>query len=164
MGLLGVTRKEYGSSYTDHLFHQYKEYLVGITHISDRRMKCNSFFLTVNTTLIGAIGYLGIENHCAVRQPFVILVAIVGIILCYIWHRLIRSYRDLNRGKFTVLHEIEALLPLRTHGYEWTILGEGNNPDKYLPFTKVELRIPIVFMILHIVVLVATLILLIFGG
>ena len=35
------------------------------------------------------------------------------VLLCYLWYRIIRSYRDLNSAKFKVIHAIEHQLPLR---------------------------------------------------
>ena len=76
-----------------------------------------------------------------------------GMILCYTWSRLIRSYKDLNTAKFKVVHEIETKLPLAPYDSEWEAVGRGNAPDLYLPFTHVEKYVPWVFFILHLIVL-----------
>jgi len=62
---------------------------------------------------------------------------------------LIRSYKQLNAGKFEVIHEIEKRLPLALYKYEWEILGEGKDKNKYYPFSHIELWIPWVFGIIY---------------
>ena len=68
------------------------------------------------------------------------------------WYRLVRSYRDLNSAKFTVIHEIEKKLPISPYDAEWEAVGRGSNSRLYLPFTHVEIFIPWVFLVLHFVV------------
>jgi hypothetical protein len=33
-----------------------------------------------------------------------------GLIVCFIWHSLVDSYKDLNAAKFAVIHELENQL------------------------------------------------------
>ena len=77
------------------------------------------------------------------------VVAIAGVILCFTWYRLVRSYRDLNTAKFKVIHEIERRLPLSPYDAEWEAVGGGDDSKLYLPFTHVEKFIPWIFMALH---------------
>jgi len=81
------------------------------------------------------------------------LIAIAGIVLSYMWYRLVRSYKDLNTAKFKVVHEIEAQLPLAPYDAEWEAVGRGKAPELYLPFTHVEIYVPWVFFVIHLVVL-----------
>jgi len=65
------------------------------------------------------------------------------------WYRwvwfLLRSYKQLNTGKFKVIHEIEKKLPLALYDFEWKILDEGKNRNTYFPFSHIEMIIPWVF-------------------
>ena len=79
--------------------------------------------------------------------------AAAGIVLCYAWYRLIRSYRDLNGAKFKVIHRLERRLPAAPYDAEWEAVGRGEDSDLYLPFTHIEIAVPWVFLALHIVVL-----------
>ena len=78
------------------------------------------------------------------------LLALVGLIICVIFWVLLRSYKQLNTGKFKVIHEIEQRLPLALYNYEWKILEEGRNKKVYYPFSHVELLIPWVFGFIYI--------------
>lgn len=135
----------------DHTLEQYKLYLEMADRISTRRQSANSFFLTANTALITLISYLSF----AVEQPSCYqLVAVSGIVLSYVWYRLIRSYKDLNSAKFKVIHAIEAKLPIAPYDAEWEAVGRGKTPELYLPFTHVEIYVPWVFLLLHVVVII----------
>ncbi|MFC1460963.1 hypothetical protein ACFLQR_00400 [Verrucomicrobiota bacterium] len=130
----------------DHLLEQYKLYVEMADRISARRAMANTFFLTVNTLMVaGMAAYL---EKMAAR--ITLLAPLAGLILCYVWQRLIRSYRQLNRGKYKVIGEMEKRLPCSPYwSAEWTALGEGKDPKKYKPLTAVEVWVPVVFMALY---------------
>ncbi|HOL87494.1 MAG TPA: hypothetical protein PLK32_09075 [Defluviitoga tunisiensis] len=148
--LFSKTEKDYGDVYKDHLFEQYKLYVESIEKTSDRRQQANNYFLTINTALISLIGlsfqFKIFENVNWIKA----LLAIVGIIICIVFWFLIRSYKQLNTGKFKVIHEIEKVLPLALYKYEWEILGKGEDKSKYYPFSHIELLIPWVFGLIYI--------------
>lgn len=136
----------------------YKIYLQMADKISDRRQSANSYFLTINTVIVGLISYISFGGNIKNSDSFYMLASIAGMIICYSWYRLIRSYKDLNSGKFKVVHEIEKLLPISPFDDEWEKLGRGKDKSKYLPFTKIEIRIPWIFFSLHLIVFLKSLI------
>ncbi len=151
--LFSKSEKDYGSDYKKHLFEQYKLYVENIEKTSDRRQHANNYFITINTALISLIGLSFqvkfFENLAGVKS----VLAFVGIIICVVFWFLLRSYKQLNTGKFAVVHEIEKHLPLALYKYEWEVLGEGKNKRKYYPFSHVELWIPVVFGIVYAVLI-----------
>ncbi len=134
----------------DHRLEQYKLYLEMADRISSRRQSANSYFLTLNTALLSLVGYLSLGEG---KPKWYWLIAVVGMILSYMWYRLIRSYKDLNTAKFKVIHEIETKLPIAPYDAEWEAVGRGKAPKLYLPFTHVEKVVPWIFGVLHAVVL-----------
>lgn len=150
--LLNFSEGEYGEDLKRHLLEQYKIYIESADKISDRRQKNNDFFLAMNTALIAFLGYL-IKEQLAVFSV-VFLVSLVGMALCYFWYRLIRSYKDINSGKFRVVHRIEKKLPFSFYDVEWQELGEGKDKKKYLPFTHIEINIPWVFMVFYLFIFI----------
>jgi hypothetical protein len=136
-----------------HLLDQYKLYVEMADRISSRRQSANSYFLTVNTALLSFVGYITTKD----TSDYLWLLGAVGIALSYLWYRLIRSYRDLNTAKFTVVHAIEKRLPLSPYDAEWEVMGRGKDPKRYKPFTHIETGVPWVFMVLHAFVLLRTL-------
>jgi len=146
--LFGTDPGHYGDSFGAHLFEQYKLYLEMADRISQRRQTANSFFLTINTALVGIVGYLSLGRATPGVDSFV-AVGLAGMVLCYTWYRIIRSYKDLNTAKFKVVHEMEKLLPLRPYDAEWDAVGRGQDSNLYKPFTHVEIMVPWVFFTLH---------------
>jgi hypothetical protein len=147
---------KYGDQYQNHLLEQYKLYVQMADKISDRRQAANNFFLTVNTALIAFLGLVaapdigsGPSATAHPPLPWVVVVSAAGVVLCYTWYRLVRSYKGLNSGKFKVVHAIESKLPSSPFDAEWEAVGRGKDSKRYLPFTKVEIRIPGVFGLLY---------------
>ena len=132
--LFSQTKEDYGDEYEKHLFEQYKLYIESAEKISDRRQNANNYFITINTALITLLGLSFqvsfLENLSWLRS----LLAGMGIIICIIFWYLLRSYKQLNTGKFKVIHEIEQHLPLALYDYEWKILEEGKNKKIYYLF------------------------------
>ncbi len=147
--LQGVAADEYGPSYRDHALEMYKTYVEMADRISERREKANSFFLAVNTALIALLAKDAFGGSAAGPRALELLVPVAAGVLCYLWYRIIRSYRDLNSAKFKVVHVIERQLPLRPYDAEWESVGGGKNPRLYLPFTHVETVVPWLFMAFH---------------
>jgi hypothetical protein len=150
--LRGVSPSEYGEKYSDHVMEQYKLYVEMADRISARRQTANSFFLSINTALLAFVGLFA----STVQAPdlplsWTLAVAAAGVVLCYSWYRLVRSYSDLNGSKFRVVHAMEQLLPLAPYDAEWESVGRGEDPRRYLPFTHLEIRIPWIFMALYLV-------------
>jgi len=152
--LINTTEEVYGENYHSHILEIYKIYVEMADRISRRRQTANTFFLTVNTGIIALIGYITIDKQIGNTISFYWLVALAGICLCYSWYRLICSYKDLNSGKFKVIHEIEKLLPISPYDAEWEAIGKGKDSKMYLPFTRVEIIVPWFFLCLHAVVFV----------
>jgi len=147
--LINIPEKENGDNYEKIVFGQYKLFVEMADRISSRRQLANSFFLSINTVLITVVGYSVIKLTEFLHISLNITISIAGMILCYTWFRIIKSYKDLNTAKFKVIHEIEKLLPLSPYDAEWDAVGSGNNPKLYLPFTHIEMKIPWIFFSLY---------------
>jgi len=149
--LYSKDREKYGDQYISHLFEQYKIYVEGVEKISDRRQNANNYFIAINTAIITFFGLSFqidfFENLFWVRG----LLALLGVIICVIFWFLLRSYKQLNSGKFKVIHAIEKELPLALYDYEWEVLGRGKDKKLYYPFSHIEIFIPGVFVLVYLV-------------
>jgi hypothetical protein len=128
--IFAVAGKDYGDAYREHLFEQYKLYIESAEKISDRRQNANNYFITINTALIAILGLSFQASFFEVITWARPLLAFVGIIICVIFWYLLRSYKQLNGGKFKIIHQIEQRLPLALYDYEWDILGGGKEKRK----------------------------------
>lgn len=125
---------------------QYKLYVEMMDKVSERRYKANSFFLTVHTVLITVLsGSISLTQQQINQHTWILIVsAIAGVVVCFTWWRLINSYRELNRGKFKIIHLLETRLPANLFDAEWDALNHGDG-TVYKPFTHVKIYVPFVF-------------------
>ena len=101
----------------------------------------NSFFLSLNIGITSLMGDVALGRDEAADSPWVAMVMIAGIVVSYLWYRIVRSYRDLNSAKFRVIHEIETLLavhpcrdfrPVDIHGSTLHCPGARRTGDLHL--------------------------------
>jgi len=98
------------------------------------------------------------KNILSNIQAFVFLaIGILGIALCFVWIVNIRSYSQLNTGKFTVIHDMEKQLPYPCYDREWEILGKGADRRKYFQLTRIEQFVPLLLAIPYVLLLVYSL-------
>ena len=146
-------KDNHADRYIDHYLEQYRIYIHVFNTTSDRSLKSNEFFLTVNTAIMGILGYF--EMKGTIEKPIIfIMVPFVGMAICYCWHRIIKSYTQLNRAKFRVINSAEKKLPLSLWETEWDLLGRGKDKNKYVSFSSTEKLIPVIFTVLYILIFV----------
>jgi len=76
-----------------------------------------------------------------------------GMFLTWAWFIALRSYCQLNSGKFQVLLALEEKLAYPFFKREWELLGEGKDSKNYRKLTAVETYVPIIFGIYFVVLL-----------
>lgn len=140
---------KYGDKYIEHLLDQYKIYLNAAEKVSDRRQKTNEFFLGLNTALVALLGFIATKTSQQEISLMLGVSSIAGITVCYLWYRIIASYKGLNSAKFKVIHAIELRLPLALYDTEWEMLERGKNKDVYWPFSHIELHVPKIFIAIY---------------
>lgn len=148
-----ISSNKYASkeTYYNHLFEQYKSFVDSASKVSERRNSTNTFFLTLHTFLVSVLG-IGYDNLGNLKSPFLILPPILAVlVLCYVWWRIIKSYRQLNEAKYKVIGEYERHLPSSPYwNAEWESLGRGKDPKLYTPLTDLENWVPIIFATIYI--------------
>ena len=127
------------------IFEEYKLYVQTAENNSDRRQTANNFFLSFNSILMSGTGFL----IATTGEYWLILLSFIGIISSFLWVTTINSYRQLNSGKFKVIHDLEEHLPYALFKKEWDYLGKGENQKKYKKLTVVEIGVPYAFMLLY---------------
>ena len=145
-------KREDDAEYDKRLFEQYKMYVELADRISQRRSIANSFFITVTAALLAGTSWLHTSDGYHIY-----LISLAGILVSVFWYYCIRSYGQLNSGKFRLIHEIEQHLPLNLFSYEWTLLGQGESRKKYWPLSHIERAIPCFFVILYIALILFSL-------
>lgn len=116
--------------------------------VSQRRDNMNNIFITLNLAIIAAISIIW-----DIKSLFIL---IVGITICILWILIIQNYKLLNTAKFNVINSIEEKLPSTPFKDEWQFL---KNSKKYMDSTTLERILPITFIILYIVAIIAIIVL-----
>jgi hypothetical protein len=110
----------------------------------------NSYFLTLNTAIVGLIAALRkVPTSTEALWLAIPLVAILGE--CHAWFYLVRSYRLLSGAKYRVVGALEERLPASPFWRaEWWALGEGKDRALYWPLSHIEQWIPVLFALTYI--------------
>jgi hypothetical protein len=141
--------------YQSAILEQYKLCVEMADRVSARRALANTFFVTLNAAVLTLIGAFWKDRPTGstglLIGPLIVLVA-----LCFAWFWLVRSYRQLNSGKFAVIGALERRLPASPYwSAEWVALGEGRDKAKYWPLTHLEQWVPCLFAASYIFAFVA---------
>jgi hypothetical protein len=135
------------------LLEQYKLCLEMADRISARRGAANTFFLTFNTSVVGALGVL----FDRIPQPAAIAIYVATVGFSIAWLLLLRSYRSLNTAKFKVIGLIEEGLPASPfYAAEWKALGEGKDWRKHIPLSPIETIVPVLFAACYVYLAILT--------
>ena len=138
------------SSRNSELLEIYKLHAEFSDRVAQRREGANRLYVGILTgflVAVVALTRLGL-GEMLVSNVLTLVGGLIGIVLCFSWYLVIRSYRQLNIGKFAVLHELEELLPFDFFKREWKQLEEGKKLNKYLNITKAEMTLPMLFGLL----------------
>jgi len=150
-GLFRHAKETYHGSFGADLLEQYKIYVQSAENVSARRVASSRYLLTLNIALVTLYG---IQSDGFGQSYWAILVPILGILVSWLWYRIIQSHSDLNTVKFQIIHQLEEHLPVALYAYEWQLAGEGRGTS-YSAVTRIEKWIPIAFVVLHIILLIS---------
>ena len=129
----------------------YKLHATLADNVSQRREGANRLYVTLLTGVLASlILFLKFTIESIPLGYVLVAVGVMGSILSVSWFIVIRSYRQLNTGKFQALHELEKKLPYPFFKREWELLEEGEKASRYWKLTVVETFLPVAFLILFI--------------
>jgi hypothetical protein len=142
------------------VFEQYRLATEMADRISARRGTANGFYFTVASALLAGSEHFDLP-----------LAAAAGAVLAGAWWLQLRSYRNLNSAKWTVINRLESRLPEAPFNDEWEILkrdpvdravlkserlGRAIKPlARYAELSVVEQIVPALFAVLFAVSFVA---------
>lgn len=140
---------EYGDKYQDHLLEQYKLYVEMADRVSQRREQANRFYVTLASAIVALLILLARYDALAGVWAVALLISgVFGVALSVIWIVNIRSYRQLNTAKFTIINRMEKRLPYAGYADEWELLRPKSGPPQYLQLSKVEQLVPYLILLL----------------
>ena len=131
----------------------FKQYELGVEmadKISQRRGENNKFYSTILLALSSTIIAI-FKNNVYQHIDFICVLSLLGIAN-------IRSYATLNKAKFKVLFDMEKSLPYKLYSEEYQYLNEY----EHLSLNKIEKKVPIIFIIAFILIILFSLLKIIF--
>jgi len=118
---------------------------------SQRREGANRLFVALLTGIFVFFGTMVRSGAGGLPiWPILLIGSAFGMALCVAWYILIRSYRQLNTGKFKALHELEQRLTYPFFTREWELLKQGKDFHRYWQLTVVENFLPVIFLVLFV--------------
>ncbi len=152
---MNKSKEIYGENYQEHLLEQYKLYVEMMDRISARRVQTNSFYISLLSGLLALLSLVGNKDISNFRNTdfqyiAILVLAILGMILCFVWYINIHSYKHLNSIKFKVINEMEEHMPFSCYDREWKILKTNKKYQGYLTQTQIEKYIPVFLAIPYI--------------
>ena len=146
-----LTREEYGDGFDSLLLEQYKLYVQSAENVSARRVASSRYLLTLSAALVALYG---VQTGGFGNNWWTLMVPVVGVAVSTLWFLMIKSHSDLNRLKFALVHQIEDYLPVPVFKHEWHLVELGGSKT-YRAVTRIERLLPVLFGVLHAVLLVA---------
>ncbi len=147
--LFKQTKTSYGSEYKAHCLEMYRIFVEQMAKIRSMRESANRLFLSLNTAIIGLVGYILTGESEPIDSTIIVVISIAGITLNFFWRNLLLSYKNLTSIKFKIIQEIEHKLPLALYNTEWELLSRKG---PYKPFTKKEILVINVFIGLYVAI------------
>ena len=146
-----------------HFVEQYKAYLKDLGNIGSRQAQTTTWYVSILSALMVFIAYIAQSERLHLfAYASIAPSAVVGILLCVLWHFHARSYQYLYNAKFAVLREMERV-ELHEHQQTalpfacYTLENELLDP-KRIRFTNVERRLSLALMFPFIVIFVLALV------
>lgn len=140
-------RYEEDERYQAAILEQYRLYVEMADRISHRRGLANSFFLTLHSAVVTVVAVLWRDRDGGAPAWLVLPALVLALSLCLAWFWVVRSYRQLNSGKFAVVGALERRLPASPWwNGEWSALrGEERDKSTYWALTHLEIWVPALF-------------------
>ena len=131
------------------LLEVYKLHAKSADLVSQRRERMHQLFVALFTVIGVFVGALAAFGNVQPIPPLALdVVAGAGMALSIVWFALVRSYQQLNSGKFAALHKLEEDMAYPFYKIEWDILKKGEDITTYWKLTVVERFLPVVFFLL----------------
>jgi hypothetical protein len=119
--------------------------------VSKQRGTANRFYMLVLSGLAVLFSAFLQRKNGVPLGWLMVGFGLFGMLLAGAWYIVIRSFRQLNSGKFKALHELEEKLAYPFFKREWDFLAEGRARKTYWRLTIVETFVPSIFFICFIV-------------
>lgn len=131
------------------MFEEYTLYVDHTQRLSERRQNATQTFLTINTGIFTILAFLFKDAGIQARQIALasLPLFVAGILVCWLWDRIITQYRELIGWRYMQLREMEKMQPdsYRMFTREWHDLYKPHNGKSRFNFSGMEQQLPRIF-------------------
>jgi len=121
------------------LLEQYKMMVNSTERVTEQRLKVNNLFFTVTSSILSvAIVFGKTLKFSIVGILGMLIITTLSFLISFYWEKLIKSYGDLNRGKFIIINKLEKQLKTNMFAEEWQVLLKE---IKYESNSQTEIKI-----------------------
>lgn len=140
--------------------YEHKVYRMALAHVetlTERRQAVTPIYLTVNTAILAAMGFLVKDSHLqpGALNASVLLMLVAGLIACWIWHSLLKQYQILLRWWYELLREYEVNMSdenqMITREYKALYQPTSEKKHPRIGMTKYEIHLVYVLIGLYVV-------------
>jgi hypothetical protein len=165
-------------------FDEFKLYYDSTEKVTDRRLATNTWNYGLCTAIMLAIA--GLAGWASARLDFrlvmllaMLILAGIGALLCLLWARQIRDFKELNAAKFEVLNAMapsirfgsdDTVVSAQPFEREWQILKAREAAREVnamnivaLRSSNAELLVPVAFRWLFYLIITATVVIIVFN-
>ena len=121
--------------------------------VTKQRATANRFYVLIFSGLVVLFSAFLQRKNGVPLGWLMIGFGLFGMLLAWAWFIALRSYCQLNSGKFQVLLALEEKLAYPFFKREWELLGEGKDSKNYRKQTVAESRVPMIFGICFVLLL-----------
>jgi hypothetical protein len=130
-------------------YQEYTFFIESTQWLTERRQTANDVYTSVNMAVFAALSFVFEDmtrlsmKTCAFMSPLLI----AGVLVCFMWHRLIVKYKQLINWRFDQLMAMERNMPdsYRMYNREWEDIYSKARGG----FSGVELWLPRIFIALY---------------
>lgn len=122
--------------------------------LSARRGAANTFFITLESALLAALGvWVGEDETISIRTAMALLA--VSVMISALWWVQVTSYRNINTAKFDVIHQMEREFSFQPYTREWELIKAERK--RHIDLTKSERFVPFIFFTIDLILIVTAL-------
>lgn len=130
-------------------FEEYKFFAEMTDKLSGRRQQVHTIFEAILTALLALLYFLIKDAKLEWSRLLIpmLLVSILGIAICIVWHNIISNYKKLINLRFSVLMEMEKHFKksVRMYTLEWDYFSNKNRIKEPFKFSFQEKFLPVIF-------------------
>ncbi|MFZ0257251.1 MAG: hypothetical protein WAN46_16745 [Gammaproteobacteria bacterium] len=135
-------------------FDEYKFFAQSTQHLSERRHAATQIFLSVNTAIFILVAF---RLKIADLEGWILVIStlplfLVGVLVCLVWHQLIKHYKSLIGWRYQQLMEMERAMPESHQMYvkEWQAFFRPQDEREKFGFSWLEVWLPRLFIVLYV--------------